>query len=832
MNEKKPEPEYFHSFFQEGTAEIFATPRPETSVVDGEEPGPRLPLLPSSPPAPEKEQKAYWRALRLFLRSGKGGGIAENVFPAALAPFRDQLFQEGLYPCWVGEGLEANLMPVGELIRQSLLQFAPGAEQARILRDNLPRLEQIVREVCRKESSAVPSGRVWEECISSLRDQLNISGNEGEAFRTDLANLHNLLPKSGWVMSFSAQTPLVLLSALVHDHAARYRRRISGEAEPLIARLEALLAVEREKSPDAHTAEHLHDAMDFAGNFLNFEEMSHLLPQSGSVNMPAERLRRLEGALTTLRQADTLLFPHTSIIVVEKELETDGGFAWNNYLPQASVSPTPGGQAVHRAIELFDQFAAKAATFFGAMRLAQLEITGQYKPELHDDFFAHFNWRQFSDTEMEACMPVVVCTRAASLLDNEWKAFTAALTTGRPIKTVAFRKSGEEKFRQEPGALAIAHRDVYVMQSAAIQPDVLYKGLKEGLSGNFPALFHLLSPISGYAMLGNSAAVEGREFPGFTFDCRKGPRWGSRFDIHDNPEPEADWPLVSLDYRMAEGGEGKMEMLFTFADYAALHGGFSQYFHLVPGEQWTADLVPVASYLEMQEEERYSKVPYIWMINSSNELVKAAIAWPLVQQCRERLDFWHFLQENAGVHSYHVEQATERLRAEMLSEQEKAIEALKTEHESQIAAARETAAREAMERLAAVLLDMDFSELAPAPKKTAAPASAPAAVPAPVAEPAAPPPPVEKAEEVLSLGEAWVETALCTACNECININKQIFQYNANKQAFVANPAGGPFSDIVKAAEGCPVSIIHPGAPQNPNEPGVETWVKRAEKFN
>jgi ferredoxin len=829
MNEKKPEPDYSLSFFQEGTAEIFATPRPVMPAANGEEPGPRLPVLPSAPPAPEKEQKAYWRALRLFLRSGKGGGIAEKVFPAALAPFRDQPFLEGLYPCWVGEGLEANLMPVGELIRQSLLQFAPGAEQARILRDNLPRLQQIIREMCRHNGAALPSGRVWEESFSKLNEQLDIQGGEGQTFRADLANLQHLLPKSGWVMPFSEQTPLFLFSALVHDHTARYRRRIAGETAQLIAQLEALLAVEREKSPEAHTAEHLHDAMDFAGSFLNFEEMSHLLPQSGSVNMPADRLKRLEGALATLRRADDLLFAHSSVFILEKGLETAERFAWNDYLPLASVTTTPGGQAVLTAIEHFDRHAGNAAAFFSAVRLAQLEIAGQYKPELHDDFFAHFNWRQFSDAEMEACMPVVACTRAASLLDSEWKAFAEVLTTGRPIKTMAFRLSGEEEYRQEPGALAIAHRDAYVMQSAAIQPDVLYQGLREGLSGNFPALFHLLVPDAGFLMPGASAAVEGREFPGFTFDCRKGPRWGSRFDIHDNPEPEADWPLVSLDYRTAEGGEENMEMLFTFADYAALHPGFSQYFHLVPAAQWTEDLVPVSSYLDLSEADRYSKVPFIWVINGANELVKAAIAWPLVQLCRERLDFWHFLQENAGVHSYHVEQATERLRAAMLAEQEKGIEALKTEHESQIAAARETAAREAMERLAAVLLDMDFSELAP---KKAAPAPAPVPESAPAAETPAPQPPAQKAEEPLALGEVWIESALCTACNECININKLIFQYNANKQAFVANPAGGPFSDIVKAAEGCPVSIIHPGAPQNPNEPGLEMWVKRAEKFN
>jgi len=36
---------------------------------------------------------------------------------------------------------------------------------------------------------------------------------------------------------------------------------------------------------------------------------------------------------------------------------------------------------------------------------------------------------------------------------------------------------------------------------------------------------------------------------------------------------------------------------------------------------------------------------------------------------------------------------------------------------------------------------------------------------------------------------------------------------------------------LVEAAESCQVSIIHPGKPRNPNEPGIADLVKRAEAF-
>jgi len=34
------------------------------------------------------------------------------------------------------------------------------------------------------------------------------------------------------------------------------------------------------------------------------------------------------------------------------------------------------------------------------------------------------------------------------------------------------------------------------------------------------------------------------------------------------------------------------------------------------------------------------------------------------------------------------------------------------------------------------------------------------------------------------------------------------------------------------AAEQCPVEIIHPGQPQDPDEDNLEAWVQRAEPFN
>jgi pyruvate-ferredoxin/flavodoxin oxidoreductase len=78
----------------------------------------------------------------------------------------------------------------------------------------------------------------------------------------------------------------------------------------------------------------------------------------------------------------------------------------------------------------------------------------------------------------------------------------------------------------------------------------------------------------------------------------------------------------------------------------------------------------------------------------------------------------------------------------------------------------------------------------------------------------------------------WIDTAECTACDECIDINPNIFAYNENKKAIIVNPTGGPYKDLVKSAERCTAQVIHPGLPANRSAKDSKKWIKRGEKYN
>ena len=70
--------------------------------------------------------------------------------------------------------------------------------------------------------------------------------------------------------------------------------------------------------------------------------------------------------------------------------------------------------------------------------------------------------------------------------------------------------------------------------------------------------------------------------------------------------------------------------------------------------------------------------------------------------------------------------------------------------------------------------------------------------------------------------EPYIESARCTTCDECTNLNRKLFAYNDKKQAYIKDPTAGTFKQLVQAAEKCPVGIIHPGTPLNPKEKDLD----------
>ncbi|NNF40760.1 MAG: ferredoxin, partial [Woeseiaceae bacterium] len=390
------------------------------------------------------------------------------------------------------------------------------------------------------------------------------------------------------------------------------------------------------------------------------------------------------------------------------------------------------------------------------------------------------------------------------------------------------------------------HRQVVVAQTSAARHEDLLSGFLCALDSNRASL-HLVNrgtqtktkkPLLD-AWFVASAALESRAHPFILVNPDAGDHAAERVSFSGNPQAENDWPVEKLEYRGADGEATEMDLGFTFADYALLMPALHEHFRVVPAGFESPELVPLDQYLDLDEQQVDRAVPTVWGIDEQGVLLRLAVSRALVFACRDRLNYWRTLQELAGIHNFYVEEAIERVIEEQRAADEAEREELMKAHEEQLDSVRTEAADKVMGQLVDVLMGADLSDmigggspLATMPAKAAADTLPLAETAEETAEAEAEAEVEAEAEEELSFDEPWLDTAMCTTCDDCMGINKMMFVYNDNKQAILRDPSAGPYADLVAAAEICPAKCIHPGKPMDPNEPGLEDLIARAAPFN
>ncbi len=497
-------------------------------------------------------------------------------------------------------------------------------------------------------------------------------------------------------------------------------------------------------------------------------------------------------------------------------------FPWASHLFQDSPSMAMG---------LFEGHMVKMADGFKAIRMAELELAGKYNAETHDAWFRSFNWREFSEDEWLLCPPVVSVGGDGAMYDIGFQNLSRALASGVPIKVLVLDTQvysntggqactstfvgqvaemspygknikGKTEIRKEMGLIAMAHRTSYVMQGATSNVTHLLESYIDGLNSRRPALFNVYATCQPEHGVADDAsrrqaklAVESRAYPLFRFDPDQGETFAECLDMEGNPSLDDDWPMYTLDYIDADGKPAKLEVPMTFADFALTEGRFRKHFKKAPPETWCDEMVPFHEFLELDEDDRDGKFPYIWTVDTKNRLNRVLCTREIVKSAEERRQFWRQMKSIAGL------------------EQKVDVDAIVQQTKAEMA-----------QKLSSTLLSLaasgDMSMLAGG--AVAANGDGAAHVAAAGGNGAAAPADYEP---------VWIDTPECTACDECTNLNPNLFGYNEQKQAVVLNPKGGPFKDVVKAAEKCTAGCIHPGTPFNPNETGVEKLLQRAAKY-
>jgi hypothetical protein len=704
-----------------------------------------------------------------------------DLRPALFAGYRDLTPLRYDFPLILGKAVDASgAQSLSALMDGALATVARGDDADRIRKHGL-RLEQDIRALV-GSGTAGSFSKIWDIAANRLSPQMDA------AFEDSRKRLRAAIKVDGELADCDAALPGRMLRHVwglaQNEKAARFRQKV----DRLILKLSDILKSEFERSAEGMSSKRLQASVGsgYAGVF-DFDKMAGLLSKTQrKEGMPASRKARINELLKTLKTQR--FFPGSDVAAGKDAVSQPYPILFEHCAD---------------ALKAYRERLPKLLEMAKALVIAELEIEGEYSPERHDAVFESYGATGLDKQELAIFPDYLVCLEAASLTAQEQGRLMEILSSGWPIKVLL--QSDDLHDESESGgsdgasglrsrqlaSLAMGLNDVYVLQSTSSNLYQFRARVLMGVCYAGPALFSVYSGANGrksglppYLMA--AAAMESRAFPAFTYDPSAGPTWAERFCLEANNQVDRDWPVKGFAYEDEQHQGVSEDVSFTLVDFLASDRRYAQHLARVPRDRWNGSLIRVEESLARERKGLPDKIPSVLMVDGENRLQRVIVDQSLIRQAGRVRDMWHSLQELGGINNSHARK--------LLARERKAWEEQ---------------------------VQQSQPEAAPA-----APAAAASAAPAAAAETAAAP------VEERSADEAYIETPRCSTCNECTGINNKMFAYDGNKQAYIADVNAGTYAELVQAAESCQVAIIHPGKPRNPNEPGLEDLIKRAEAFN
>lgn len=794
----------------------------------------RIPSLPEA-----GDGAGQWRAaLRRFHVSAAPLGTEQcwnpdvPLFPAAVLPLvrREALIRS--FPYLIPAKPDGQSRPLGDLLDE----LTEGIGETGILRRMVPAVLEAVGGV----GDEVASPRaVVDAAAARVAAILGISPEGRARFESEQRVLSGRVPAEGRVERFHPEAWTGFLEAAAGAGRPDSRRSLRKEWQRLVDELEALLLADDQLSPAAGSAKGLGAGLGSAGRSLVDPSRlaGTLTRRTGTRGLGVERRARVEETRRTLERflADSAHWPEVWLV-------HDPAVSIHRKPPGWQLL-NPGTEPFGAAAGLFDGLAEQLTRAARAARVARLEKTNDYLPELHEDAIRRLSWEGLEPAELTLIPLLVVYETAGRLTRRTLDAFHRLVRSARPVKVVLAEpetlvQEGPELGGILPdlGYLALGHREAAVFQCPLSQPDRLLEGLRRLVASPRTGIAVLSLPHPGedrdLAWHRWVTAVHSRAFPVFHYDPTAGESWAARFSLEGNQESGRVWLRSEWDCVNAAGDSVQMSEALTYAHVAVQNPKLRRHFCVIPPEAWDEEQVPLADYLELYRDDPPAALPFIWVLDGEGLLQRALVTRELANAARDRYRAWRLLQELAGVRSVYVDRAvaaTEQAVTQRLGDAE----------EARLTQARRQGAEQAIDRILGRLVDMATGAepwpIASTPAPVIGGDSTPAAkAPVTAAEPPVETPEPQPVEPETEGGaaEPFIDSFLCTTCNECTNLNPRMFKYNSEKQAYLADSTAGTYAQLVKAAEACPARCIHPGLPRPDDTTATPDLVERARKFN
>ena len=782
---------------------------------------------------------------------------AAGVVPLSLYPYLDVHRLRGAYPLCIFTDPACNIAPLTQVVDRALEGAALEGDDLERSRRWALQMEARIRQDASDESDHTLF-KAWNSAAEEISAQYRDDQKKQKKLHHDLATIRKLIPSDARLVGCNQKTALDILSSrgaergiphFVRDDSSAQRRgtpafarddknnpatrraneggvprfaRDDRSVRDVVRRLQDLLTLEDEESEAGLAPDHLKDSVgEGFQDDLDFTALSTLLHEaSHGESLKPGRRRRIESIVEIL-----------TLHLHEIEMQS------------RSIQSLPESESVIRYVRKLIESQSLASR---AWLAARLEIAGRFDEERHGALLTQDGaglWGQTVST-LTPLPPIHLDFRqtiSADDLANLAELFDREIPVRILVTSGTCIAGGEDDDSEPYLPASVGERLLlagplkgFLCQRSLADTVGLLEAITAFLQCDRTAVLVVYDGASFgddrlHPYLKSAVGTESRAVPSFLYDSRRGPGWADRFSIDGNEQPDRTWPVTTVEITGVDGGADQRESSFNAAALTLCHPAFRDHFRLVDRDEWHDGMVAMEDYSGDPQQ-----IPYVPAVSEEGVIHRVILsdhAWKQASRVGER---WQSLRELGGINNSLAAKAVEKAAERLDDEHRARLSALEAEHRSVLEATTGKLAAEIVANIASGLLsEASMGPLPATPKPVAPPLPAIGTKEEDPSESAVEEGPIVAPvdDDMVILDEAYVETPRCTACDECTTINPRLFKYNENKQAYITDQSAGTFRELVIAAEKCPVRIIHPGKPLNPDEPHLDELMKRAEPF-
>ena len=765
-------------------------------------------------------------AVRRFHQRGAAASALPTPLGAPVAARGTAATMVRRWPCALVRR-DPSAPPTVETLDQTLATALEAAPPTSRLADTVDQLAHEMRGA--HDATSAPLADRLSDGVAVLASTLDLDEEGVTALNEDLGHLAAVLPPA-LLLPLADDAPIRIAAGVLDAVAEDARRVLATRASRMHEGLNDRLTLDRLHSDEGRSAGMLGASLGLMPSIDPASLASTLPATQGAESLSEERHARMTAAATMLQAWVADEAPRVILVGLR-----EGGPT----LPE-DAETLLHDDPLAAAVGLFRGHVRRLEGVVRAVRTAELELADEWRTDVHEDALASLDWQGLTREELAAAPAVVAVVPASHLRGPGATGLERLLRSGEPVRVLVVDDGRDppDEFHNRASWRGVASREAVVVAGSAARPERWAEGVACAATAPRPAVLEVSLPEPGppaWREIRAELALYGRSAPALRYLPDAGPELADRVDGGGNPDPTEAWPRTTILLR--DGAT--LEVAVTHADALAMDPAWRDHFlPLAPAEE-AADQLPVAEWVQTLGPEAQAWIPFVEVVGDDGMIRRAVLTRELGLACADRLRSWRVLQDAAGFDNAWARRAAVEAAEQAGADADARVTEAEAQHAEELERVRTDTARDAFAQLAQALLNAGGGALTtPGPGRTPAPAAAPP----PSAAPSAPAdsdvptngaaaPAAEEAGGV-SFDEAYIDSFLCTTCNECTNLNGAMFKYDRDKQAYLADLSAGTFEELVRATELCPAKCIHPGAPRAGDASATPDLVARAAPFN